>query len=212
MAPGGLKIANIKQKAAVRSAAFFVLEDLTLFRKFWCVDGCNSTLAKRPRFWKVALATESPMPFEKIRKGQLIKVYDQSARLHITHDNHMQVWEDLTLLRERPNTIVDYHRKPQILRFRMGDNQLTKESADIAVAAFDEDTLDTIIRELATIVHGRRVRAKWDEYQMKFGDNDREDYCFDLSFDHDLYSYEVHHMGQAEEFTPYAQPWDKIVK
>lgn len=146
------------------------------------------------------------MPFERIRKTQIIEVSSEAASLRITHENHVQVWEDLTLLRERPNTIVDYHRKPQILRFRIGDNRLTKENADIAVAAFDEDNLDTIIRALAQILHGRRVHPSLFELQMKFGDSEREDYCFYLSFDRGLYA------ERGEVFTPYARPWDKIVK
>ncbi|UVC07647.1 hypothetical protein IHQ71_20980 [Rhizobium sp. TH2] len=152
------------------------------------------------------------MPIEKIRKSQRIDVGEASASIHITYKNHAQVWEDFTLLRERPNSRIDYQAKPQILKLRMGDNRFSKESAETAVAAFDEETLDVLIHLLATVLHGRRVDARFFEFQMKFKDGEHEDYRFAIYFDPELYSYAQQNMGQVEEFTPYAQPWDKIVK
>jgi len=152
------------------------------------------------------------MPFEKIRKNQRIGVSAQSAQIHITYENHAQVWEDFTLLRQRPNSRIDYHLRPQIIRFRVGDNRLTKEKVDIAVVAFDEETLDVLIHLLDTILHGGRVTANHFDIQMKFEDAEREDYCFIIRFDPELYSFDRQNMDQENEFTPYAQPWDKIVK
>lgn len=152
------------------------------------------------------------MSFETLRKNQHIKVWQDSASIDVTYENHVQIWEDLTQLRKRPNSRIDYQAKPQILKLRMGDNRFSKESAEIAVAAFDEETLDVLIHLLATVLHGRRVEARFFEFQMKFNDGEHADYRFTICFDSELYSYAQQNMGQVEEFTPYAQPWDKIVK
>ena len=72
--------------------------------------------------------------------------------------------------------------------------------------------MDVLIDMLETILNGRRVTANHFDIQMKLENAARDDYCFTISFDPELYSFDRQNMDREKEFTPYAKPWDKIAK
>jgi hypothetical protein len=142
---------------------------------------------------------------ERIRKHQRIRVSRQAACLHVTYENHVHIWEDLIELRKGKIAEIVYQARPQVVKFRRGDDIVAIDGTDTAVVAFDAYTLDSVIIMVETILHGRRVDADHYDFQLSQGD-------FTISFDSELYCFGRQNMDREAEFTPYAQPWDKIVK
>jgi hypothetical protein len=130
----------------------------------------------------------------------------------VTYENHLQIWEDFSALKMGRIVQIEYRAASRRIKFTMGNGQLTLQSPDVALITFDEEAIDTLIHAVETIMHGRRVNAGHFDLQLRSGNAAYTDYCVTISFDSELYSFDLENMNREHEFTPYAQPWDKIVK